>query len=931
VGEVSVKSAIFLLVLCCVSFALIDPPVQEVDQHNRGMVPQGIMRQNFFNYTEREPTLDDPTTFFYVKILTLTPSVNLSITSKPNLHPALIWMVTEKHNDTVREGYNNGNCDERMVTRHFQGIKVKEVTAYYSLDGLRHQVGDETLYNTANRTVVLADNTTGAFSASDVPFREGAWCAFINLINTPISNLLGGMINLSCYDESLAYCSPYGTGVYNLTVRNLTIVNPHLNVTLQGTFTMDYTEQGTEEHMEGTECKTDSWDGNGTITLVSSDFASYEVQNDYITVLPYLPGVFSLSGNTSEDVMYHESLLSNSNLYKYYSKMDNQTAGAYYVYAFNVTQDGYGTQSITATEINHTGLLPEDPQSQNNYTGPHRILDVTWGNALRSPTEMNSLAYNYSRIYDFEEVFYNVSDGEHHAELEFHTLFGSYTALSDINVSSLTAMTLYAYPAGNSIVAMCTLMSRNKPVAGQTVELRAGNQTLTAVTNSLGVCTATFDSGGGPTTVFADFKGTSTLLPSGANYAVLSLTLPTLSLTNFSIGNFGILLMLSALFALSFLGMARSFSPFGGGAAIGNASKRFYPFAPKGVPKGKPAVRVKQGKELATSVAVAAATGGAGGAAAGKAAEEAAKKKLAEEAAKKEAAKKTAAEESKKKMLRELTEKEGKKQTKFDAAGKRRSPEEVDELRKAWAMRDATALKLRESHKKMGDRIVEEVKKDVELIRTEKTVLIQNMFPGAENEEIRKHLTERLKQTNAYVVEQKTWRAEIVKIGGNPDAHAVTFIDSKEIFISQKRAINPETREKSIRHEFDHIICRYREEILHEGHADWTPKYEMKDRWHPTLTSYPIPTEIYGKLAELAGETYENNHSAYRLGSGKMQEKLFEKYPAATKEINAVFDSMIGVSAQDVIATKRVSVKVNALYKKVEPQKYAESIKRNDG
>jgi histidinol phosphatase-like enzyme len=105
----------------------------------------------------------------------------------------------------------------------------------------------------------------------------------------------------------------------------------------------------------------------------------------------------------------------------------------------------------------------------------------------------------------------------------------------------------------------------------------------------------------------------------------------------------------------------------------------------------------------------------------------------------------------------------------------------------------------------------------------------------------------------------------------------------------------------------------------------------MKDRWHPTLTSYPIPTEIYGKLAELAGETYENNHSAYRLGSGKMQEKLFEKYPAATKEINAVFDSMIGVSAQDVIATKRVSVKVNALYKKVEPQKYAESIKRNDG
>lgn len=672
------KSAIFLLALCCISFALIDPPVQEVDQHNRGIAPQGILHQNFLNYSEKDATLNDPTIFFYVKILTLTPSVNASITSK--LHPALIWMATEKHNSTVREGYDNGYCDKRVVTRDFDEMKVKDVTAYYTLDGLRQQMGNETVYNTANAAVVLATGPVtvnlpnGSISVTDatfnnpseVPFKHGTLaqevsCALIALINSPVSYLLGGMINLSCYEESLAYASPYGTGVYNLTVRNLTIVNPHLNVTLHGTFTIDYTEHGTEEHKEGTECKSDSWDSNGTITLVSSDFASYEVQNDYMTLLPYLPGVFSLSGNTSEDVMYHATLLSNSNLYKYYSNMDNQTAGAYYVYAFNVTQDGYGTRFIIANVTDHAGLLPEDPECQNNYTGPHRILNVMWGNSLRSPTEMNNLAYNYSRIYDLEEVFYNVSNGEHHARLEFYTWFGNYSAPSDINVSSLTSMTLYAYPAGGSLVAVCTLTSRGQPVAAQTVELHAGNRTMAAVTNNLGVCTGTFDSGGGATTGFADFRGTSTLLPSSADYAVFSLMAPTATTANFSIANFGLLLVLSALFAFSFLSMARSFSPFGGGAKIGDAAKKFYPFAPKGVPKGKPTVRVKKGKELATSVAIAAATGGAGGAVAGKAAEEAAKKKLGSEAAKKKLADETGKKALENRAKRELSEKVEKK------------------------------------------------------------------------------------------------------------------------------------------------------------------------------------------------------------------------------------------------------------------------------
>ena len=566
------KSVVFLLALCCISFALIDPPVQEVDQYDRSIAPQGILHQNFLNYSEKAPTLDDPTTFFYVKILTLTPSVNMSISSDQDLHPALIWMVTENHSPTVTESYGNGSCDEETITRDYGDMRVENITAYYTLDGLRQQAGNETLYNTASRTVLLADNSSGAFGASDVPFRPSALCSFMSALS---GYVLGSMINLSCYDESLAYASPYGSGVYNLTARNMTIVNPHLNVTLVGVFTLDYTEQGTQEHMDGQECRSDSWSTNGTLTLTSSDFASYEIQNDYLTLLPYLPGMFSLNGNTSETVLYHVSLLSNSNLYKYYSKMDNQTAGAYYLYSFNVTRDGYGTRFITATQTNQSGLLPQDPQSQDNYGGAHNILYFIQGSGLRSPTEFNALAYNYSRIYDLEEVFYNVSDGEHHAELDFYTWFGNYTVPSDINVSSRTVMTLYAYPADGNTSAVCTLMSRGAPVAGEPVYLRMSNQTVTALTNGLGMCTATFDASAA--TVFANFDGTPTLLPSSANYVVSGLVVPPATATDFSMDDFGLLLFLSALFAFSFLNLARSFGIYGEGATVGDAFNRFFP------------------------------------------------------------------------------------------------------------------------------------------------------------------------------------------------------------------------------------------------------------------------------------------------------------------------------------------------------------------
>jgi hypothetical protein len=855
-----VKSAIFLLALCCISFALIDPPVQEVDAHNRGIAPQGIQHQNFLNYSEKEPTLGDPTTFFYVEILTLTPSVNMSVTSK--LHPELIWLVTESHNSTVTEGYDNGYCDKKIVRRHFDEMKPKNVVAFYTLDGLIQKVGNETLYNTANRTVVLADNETPITGHSEVPFKPSFLCAMMKFFSKYI---LGDMIALNCYEESLARASPYATGVYNFTVRNRTIVAPHLSVALQGEFTMDYTEDGLEEHMEDGECETNTWDGNGTITLAASDFASYEVQNDYMTIIPYLPGAFSLSGNTSEDVMYHASLLSTSSLYKYYSKMDGKTAGAYYICSFNVTEDGYGTQFILANLTNHAGLLPEDPESQNNYTDAHRILYLIQASGLRSPTEMNNLSYNYSRIYDIEEVFYNVSNGEHEALLEFYTWFGDYSAPSDIHVSSGTVLALQASAIGDTVVVACTLMSRDKPVAGQPVELRVDDQTLVAVTNGLGVCTATFDTGGS-SGVVGEFKGTSELLPSSATYALFA-SKPMAMAADFSIGNFGLLLLLAGLFAFSFLSLARSFNPMGGGAFMGDAFGKFFPFARK-PGQGKKMIRVKKGKELAISVAAAVATGGAGAAAVGKIAGDAAAKKAAAEAAKKKAA-----ESLRKKMMRELIEKDGKKKAKGVA-------------RRPLARGKASAR-------------LDQDKKPSEISKLQKDPINYLNTPKS-------RLAQRREQKALYVdVPRQELRAEMAHVVGEKDGEP-----AKQLYLAEK---------KQTKISYD-IPSERKWNLYCEVNRD--PVFPNAEFTGVTLGEHHIKVSPYvadGSLAEVAvNGAHEGLHTESRIGYDK---KIRHGSTTFSYDVRSICDGFVETEAHrsvqrnpDILPTVKDNAELTPIY-----------------
>jgi hypothetical protein len=651
------KVEFFLLLFICLSMALVDPPIMEVHENNTKIAPQEILHTNVLNKSEKTPDFKHPFKFLYVEILTVTPSVNNSITS--SMHPELIWLIAEDHNKSITKEHRGGpdDCEDYKETWTYEEMEIENIEAYYTLNGILYAEGENYSYITANKSKPLAANESDIKNPSTVPFEQSLICKLSDFIS---EHVLGDMFNISCNDESLVRASPYVSGTMNITHRNLTLVRPHLNVTIKGNISIFYSKNGFQEYWaEKDKCKTMQIEGNGTLIIPVEDNDSYEVQNDYMTILVFSPKAFDLNGNTSEETVYHFSFLSNSNLYKYYSIMDNMTAAAEYFYYFKVVNDSFGTQKIMAIAPNKT-FVPEE--NVTNFTDRHRTFTTLSGVHLRTPTEITNMSYNYSRVYKFREVFYNLSEGPHHADLEFYTWFGRYNASSDIFVRSSTILKLWAVNSDKGeITLVCNLTSRKKPLSGAQVELRIGDETKYATTDASGICKAPFKVEHMMGTAYAKFYETPRYEFSKDD---------TLFGANRSVGfgkdltglGFLVLFIFSLLFAMAFMGLLNSLSGFmAGGVAIGAAKDKLFPFAPKGVPKGKGMVRKKKGKELAMSLA-AAASGGAGSAAAKKAGDKAAKKAVKKQAKKKVA--KKAIDHKKQKAMREAAEKKAKKKPK---------------------------------------------------------------------------------------------------------------------------------------------------------------------------------------------------------------------------------------------------------------------------
>jgi hypothetical protein len=987
------RNELFLLAVVSLCSALIDPPIEDVMGHNRQLAAntQELLHSNVFNEPMRAPSLNDPTFFRYARILTLNPAVNSTVTgSEDEYHPELIWLFTENHASSITEidgqvvGYEanftismyndlqlgwdrsqpnpwdivvydpideqgnptgasdwtvgpgivspswsdteptitqytppkEGGCSKTIITRNYGEAKMKSATADYTLDGIIRKEGDSYAYDTAAESVLLADDGGTFVNPSPVPFKKSGLCAFASYIS---GFILGDMIDLSCDENTLAKASPRPGGVYNLTVHNLTVVKPRLDVALYATFTIDYEEHGVRyfENKDGG-CESEEWDSNGTIALSSSDSKSYEVQNRYSTVIPYSPSFMNFSANTSEDVIYYFTYLSNSELYKYYSRMDGKTGNAYYFDGFNVTSDSYGTQFIEAGQVDHANLLPEDPESANNYTGPIRLLMNRTGFHLRSPNEINNMTYNYSNVYNIKDVYFNLTPGWHHADILLYTWWGDYSVPSDIYARKTTILDVFAASSGTGTVdGVCHLKDRDgQPVAGREVMLTIGNATKTAVTDGSGNCRAPFQFDTSIGTITADFKGDGSYLPSKGDSA-FSTGKPLLSPSDNPF-----VLLLIAIMGLGFVSMMAAqgamgrFSPLGGIPAM------------KKEP-GKKMVRVKQGKELALSVA-AALTGGATAPAAQAAAKEVAKKEAA-----KQAARQVAKKEIEKKMKQEMMDKGGKKAGKGldkkagDRLAKKRMaaggpPGKPDDKKDRYGALKKSVGRVDQSIRERTDRVFEQSRTD-KIGELKRNLDTKNPVEV----EILEKSSDKLGNTKMYIVKQEAWNSEIIKIAqesnivvNNPST-VYGFHDrmTNEIFISEERAKNILTTEKTMRHEVDHVVSKYDPWLLDEGHAEYSAKNSMGDRFNSDLVSYRYPLGSYEILVDLAGEQPVTNHSAYVGGMEELKGKIIERYKdkMAPDDLERRFDSIVNSRSGSSEEAFRDSLK---LYVELEPKKF---------
>ena len=802
------KAELFLLLALCLSHALIDPPLQSVMEHNKAIAPQEVIHVNVFEEPERLPSLNNPTLFYYVKILTLNPAVNKSVVGNhPDLHPNLIILVAENHVSTLTEkngrlegykgkiwlkqytqseigwqgsnwyvtigsdesgnatiGYQEGDepvytwldpipevigyeepeeegdgCTKTVITRTYGDLFTDSVTAYYSVDGLARSSGGSMTYETASQSVTLAENGSSITNPSEAPFKEPGWLCMLSSLS---GYVLGGMVDLQCEDPLLSRASPYPSGVFNVTTRNITIVQPALNVSVYAYFRIPYHEHGISCSETDLGCECDEWDSDGYVTIGASDSDSYLVQNDYFSLLPYSPSFLNASANTSENPIYYFSLLSNSEAYKYYSKIDGKIGNAYYYQNFDVHSDAFGTQFIDAFPLGHADLLAEDPESANNYSGERRILKSINGRYLRSPTEINNLTYNYSNIYNNEEVYYNLTPGPHSIDLLFYSYWGNITEPTRIYSRMNTQLAVAAAPIGQGQAEVrCNLADRwGKPLAGKIIVMSLGGATRYATSDGSGMAREIFSVNGSVATASARFSGDDLYLPSDGS-RIFGTGNPIDFGQGIRIDNPMIILLLGL---LAGIGVMNMISPGNSVLPIG----KFFPFA-KG-PEGKKMIRVKKGKELAVSVAMAVATGGAGAAAASKIGEEAVKKKAAEDAARKELEKRVKMEMDKgagkegigksasKKMDQTKTEKDLKKKKMQIGGGAPGKPGDDDKKPKRITKEEIAINKARYP----GTYSLKEKYLDANEIETERVKVLKEKYQDPHAEEISRRVQE---------------------------------------------------------------------------------------------------------------------------------------------------------------------------------------------
>lgn len=966
--------AVLLIVNICFS-SLINPPVAEVDANNTAIAPsesQLPLHENVLQVEEREPSLDNPAYFAYAKILTLTPAVNWSVTS--TMHPKAVWIVAEKHKDTITVRYPNGDCPDTVITRNFKDAEIGSITLNFTAEGLAEKTAEGMVFhNVSEEKAVfftwfdIDENVslTHYENPAKAPFEENTSvvcmfaCAFSDLI-------FSDPTCFDCYYDALKFASPRPEGVYNATVRNITIVKPQLKVGLKGQILINYTEHrdSWSENEKGNCEKDDNEDREGVVSIPLSDYQEYLILNPKMSLLPISPGLTNMTANTPDIVDYSLVLFSNAPIYKVYQKMDNKTATPVYGYNFDVTNDSYGTQFIVANQINVVGFAEGDPEAANNYTGESVLRYYLNGTYLLNPQNFVNQTYNYSFVYAFRETFFNMTKGPHQGESIFFDWFGAnHSMKSDIVVYKPTTLQLSLREVGETSTVIVFLTSEGEPVSGQPVTITAGSQSRTVRTDGSGMVSAEFQNNfSSVTATYAGAGDPTYLLGSMATRMKMqSLQFGDMGQLDFSAG-MSVLLFFGAMGALALL----QFSNLAGGF-LGRSPLSMFGIGALGDKKGpsKAELKRKQKKQLVKQIILAVVTGGAGAAAAGggAAAGGAATAKAGGAAAAKGGA--AAAKGGGSGLTKEMKARielggKGKKGKDFDLGGKDLKKAVPKKMTTGAAgepdkNRDPYAI-LKNSMKRVDKEVCKSVAKKFQDVRIEK---IDELKQHLKNNDIKDRATLRnsvntLSKTKLHVVEQRVWESEIPnlaseagKIIRNP-ARAYGFYDPKmnEIFISENRAKEPIGMEKTLRHEIDHVVCKFSEPILKEGHADKCALRDMMSLGFDIdekYVSYTYSTKTYGIISELANGEDSVGHAAYGAGSKELKNIIEERYKEpkkmeelinahgeaeAKRIISELPDKLDSIMKERLLFAGDALDHAEALLRELEPRKHKEIMRR---
>ena len=371
---------LFIFLLLNIASPLAYPPIEDVTSHNMEIANSLInTTENVGGSPTNAPTVDDPVSFFSMRVFTALPSVDERISS--NHIPLMLWGWGEQHEEKVEEERKTPNCPDSVITVESNGNPVP-----------------------------------GEFSAL-VQFQDEERSA----------DLLNGSKN--------PFPIPFSKEELDVQIEKDNETNRskplYLNITIAGSLSFTYART---EHTYTYECETVwinetnsievctchpvTYESNITIEKTASSSHSFLLENGNVLFFLLKP---ILREQLKDESAVNAVIFSKRLPYKAYLKFDDNVFNAVYTNSFSIEEDGLGVQYIKSAEDFHKGISPDDKDITNS-TNLNSSLSFSSLETYLRPIQLEKENESFSNIYGINSSYANMS-GRHNLSMLFFDHF----------------------------------------------------------------------------------------------------------------------------------------------------------------------------------------------------------------------------------------------------------------------------------------------------------------------------------------------------------------------------------------------------------------------------------------------------------------------------------------------------------------------------